>query len=154
MSSTFYIKKGRRYVPISEYDEEFSNSYRMGTTLVFAKPGSLSKRPIDPNFAAMIAAGSYARDKITDVLIEASSARPMTAPVTETQQKAWKKLKEAYGEEMSYLAFPSAVEAVDAGIDAMCKEAETMLQNPAVRAAYDQFMMVCQLTKDQFSTQG
>lgn len=40
MSETFYRKKGRRYIPVAEYDSELSHSFGEGHSLVYCKPGS------------------------------------------------------------------------------------------------------------------
>jgi hypothetical protein len=34
---------------------------------------------------------------------------------------------------------------VEAGVRAMCVEADKLLQHPSVRDAYDKFMMICKL---------
>jgi hypothetical protein len=48
---------------------------------------------------------------------------------------------------MFYLQYPAIVDAVTAGIRAMQDEAEELMTHNAVRAAWDQFLTVCQLTK-------
>ena len=78
----------------------------------------------------------------------ASEARPKKGPLTEAQQKAWQVMKEAYGDDIFYLTYPSHVEIVEAGIKAMQEEANKMLEHPSVRDAYNQFMMVYQLVKE------
>jgi hypothetical protein len=152
MNTTLYVKKDRRYVPVSEFDDTYRDRFPLGATLTVAKPGSVSHRAVNPDFASMVAAGTYARDKMVSALVAASEAKPQEKVVTESQHKAWNDFKQAYGQDICYITYPSAMEIVDAGLDEMRKEAETMLQNPAVRAAYDQLMTVWQLTKDQTST--
>jgi hypothetical protein len=43
----------------------------------------------------------------------------------------------------------SAREAAEDAVKAMAAEAEKLLTNPAVRKAYDHFLLVAALTKDQ-----
>ena len=147
--TTFYIKKGRRYVPVSEYDSDLMDAYPYGTHLVVVKPGSTSRKyTIDPAFAPMIAAGEFARDRMCTALHEASQARPKSPIATEEQQKAWKQLQTAFGAQLFFLEYPSMNEVAEAGIKAMQEEAEKMLENPAVRKAYERFLMVYELAKD------
>ena len=43
----------------------------------------------------------------------------------------------------------STRDAVDAGVKAMAAEAQELLENPAVRKAYERFMLVCKLACEQ-----
>jgi len=151
--TTFYKKVGRKYVPVAEYDRELTNSYEYGATLVTCVRGMTSRRDkIDPAFAPMIAAGEFAKDAISTVLMNASDLKPTKVPITEEQREAWENLTQAFGEEMHMLQWPSFREAVDAGVDAMRREANITLENPAVKKAYDQFMLIYKLTKETNDT--
>lgn len=147
--TTFYKKIGRKYVPVAEYDNELIGSYQYGATLVVCTKGiTTTKYNIDPAFAPMIAAGEFAKDAISAALMNASDLKPTRTPLTEEQRQAWKNLVLAFGEEIHLLQWPSFREAVDAGIDAMKREVVSTLQNPAVKQAYDHFMLVYKLTKE------
>jgi len=149
MKKIYYEKVGRKYVAVSEYDSCLANSYPNGNTLVMISPGSTSRRyNVDPNFAAMIAAGHHAESAMTKAMQVASELRPTQTPVTEGQQKAWKKLAKEFGSDLCTLNGMSTHDIVDAGIKAMQLEADKLMQNVAVKAAYDQFMLVCALTKE------
>ena len=88
MKKIYYEKVGRRYVPVYEYDNDFLDAWPRGTHLVTCHPGGQSRRyNIDPNHAALIAAGIVA-------------------------------------------------------------EADKLMANPTVKAAYDQFLFLCELTKE------
>ena len=39
MKKIFYEKQGRKYVPVSEYDNDFLDSFTQGTHLVMSYPG-------------------------------------------------------------------------------------------------------------------
>jgi hypothetical protein len=146
----YYTKVGRRYVPVAEYDSDFLDSFPKGTHIVMSYPGGRSTRyNIDPALAPMIAAGRFAENKILDAMRQASEARPKERPFTEKQRKAWKQLQKAMGEEMFYLQYPSNMDIVEAGIEAMQEEANKMLEHPSVRDAYNQFMMVYKLVKEE-----
>ena len=145
----FYKKAGRRYVPVSEYDNELLDSFPKGTHLVMVYPGGSSRRfNINPNYAAMIAAGRLAEDAISRVLMKASDLRPKRSPVTPEQHAAWEHLVKVFGPEAKYLEWPSAREASEKAVEAMQIEAEKLMQNESVRKAYDHFMLMCELAKD------
>ena len=145
----FYIKKGRRYIPHSYYSNEMCDAFPKGTHLVQVYSGGSSRRfNIDPNYAAMIAAGRVAEDAISKVLMRASDLRPKRAPLTEGQRAAWDNLIKEFGEEARCLEWPSAREACEEAVKAMQLEADKLLENPIVRQAYDRFLFIAELTKD------
>lgn len=149
MKKIYYEKQGRKYVPVAEYDNDFLDSFTKGTHLVMSYPGGSSRRfNIDPNYAAMIAAGRVAEDAISKAVVKASEMRPQKTPITEKQRKAWENLSKAFGDERYYIEIPSAREIAEEGVKAMMMEAEQLLENPSVRKAFERFQMVCQLTKD------
>ena len=145
----YYEKRGRKYVPVSEYDSDYLDSFPKGAHLVMCYPGGSSRRyNIDPAYAPMIAAARVAEDKICEVIRKAQDLRPSKTPLTEGQRKAWKKLTKEFGEEMHTLTIPSARDAADEAIKAMMAEADKLLANPSVRKAYERFIMICELTKE------
>ena len=148
MKKIYYEKKGRRYVPVSEYDSEYLDSFPKGNHLVMCYPGGSSRRfCIDPALAPMIAAGRYAEDVICDALRKASDLRPKRAPITKGQQAAWENLVKEFGEDARMLEWPSARDVCDQAVKAMQVEADRLMQHASVRQAYEQFMLVCELTK-------
>ena len=151
MSKTiFYKKSGRRYVPVSEYDNELMDAFTKGTHLVQVYPGGSSRRyNIDPNYAAMIAAGRVAEDAISKVIMERSALRhKQNQALTNEQQEAWKAFNRAMGDDRYALEWCSYREAAEAGVSAMIQEAEKLLENPSVRKAFERFLLVAELTKD------
>ena len=145
----FYIKKGRRYVPHSSYSSEFCDSFPKGTHLVQSYPGGSMRRfNIDPAYAPMIAAGRVAEDAISKVLMRASDLRPKKMPMTPKQIAAWDNLVKEFGEEARCLEWPSAREACEEAVKAMQVEADKLLDNPTVRKAYEKFLFVAELTKE------
>ena len=150
MKKIYYEKVGRRYVPVAEYDSTLLDSFPKGSHLVMCYPGGSSRRfNIDPNYAAMIAAGRVAEDAISQAVVKASEMRPHNKPITEKQQKAWKALAKAFDNDRYYIEIPSAREIAEEGIKAMQVEADKLMSNPAVRRSYERFLLVCELTKER-----
>ena len=153
MKKIYYEKIGRRYVPVSEYDSEYLDSFSKGTHIVMCYPGGQSRRyNIDPNYAAMIAAGRVAEDAICDALRKSSEMRPQRTPITPGQKKAWENLAKELGDELCPLTYGSTRDHAEAGVNAMIAEADKLMSHPAVRDAYEQFQTVCNLVKQKQNT--
>ena len=144
----FYEKVGRRYKPVLENDNEFYDALPYGNHLIMCYPGGRSTRyNVDPALAPMIAAARVAEDQMSEAVRKASEMRPRRYPLTEKQQKAWTNLNRALGDDVYTLEIASAREIAEAGLKAMQQEAQQLMTNPAVRLAYEQFLLVCELTK-------
>ena len=146
----YYEKVGRKYVPVSEYDSDFMDSFTKGTHLVDVYPGGTSRRfNIDPDYAGMIAASRVAEDAMTRAISKASEMRPKQTPLTEGQRKAWRKLAKEFGDELATLNINCSRDIAEAGIKALQNEADMLYCNPAVKKAFDHFILLCELTKEQ-----
>jgi len=150
MKKIYYEKKGRRYVPVYEYDQTLMDSFPKGTHIVMCYPGGQSRRyNIDANYAALIAAGRVAEDAISKVIMDKSALRvpEKHEPITEEQKAAWEHLASTFGQKQFALEWCSYREAAEAGVKAMQEEADKLMQHESVRKAYDHFMLMCELTK-------
>lgn len=145
----YYEKIGRKYVPVSEYDSEYLDSFSKGTHIVMCYPGGQSRRyNIDPAYAPMIAAGRVAEDAICRAISKASEMRPQRTLITLGQQRAWKKLAKEFGDELATLHGLCIHDCAEAGIKSMQEEADKLLKHASVRKAYDHFMLMCELTRE------
>jgi hypothetical protein len=150
MKKVYYEKIGRRYHPVAEYDNDLLDSFPKGAHLVLCYPGGSSRRfNVEPNHAAMIAAGRVAEEKISEVIRKASELSPQRTPLTPKQLKAWQNLAKEFGEELCTLQGASTRDIAEAGVKAMIEEAEQLMSNPAVKKAYEHFQLVCELTREQ-----
>lgn len=146
----FYKKEGRKYIPVYEYDQELMDAFPKGSHLVICYPGGQSTRyNIDPNYAAMVAAGRLAEDVISAALMKASDLRPKSSPLTEGQRHAWENLVKEFGPDAKQLEWPSARECAEEAVKAMQLEAYKLMQHESVRLAYDHFQLVCSLTVEE-----
>jgi hypothetical protein len=146
MKKLYYIKEGRRYKPVAEYDSELMDSFPKGSHLVCVYPGGYG---IDPAYAPMIAAGRVAEDAISKAIYAASEAKPKERPITPRQRAAWEEMKAAFGDEFFSLEFASTRDLAEAGVNAMMEEQEKLLENPTVRKSYERFLLVAALTKEK-----
>ena len=153
MKKIFYEKVGRRYKPVSEYDSELVDAFQKGTHLVMVYPGGASRRyNVDPNYAALIAASRVARDPMHQAINEATKMHrdQYEGYILEpAQQKAWEHFVEVMGERGRILHYDSVHDIADAGLRALEEEAAKLMEHESVKQAYEQFLLVCKLTKSQ-----
>jgi hypothetical protein len=153
MKKIYYVKEGRKYVPVAEYDNDLMDSFHKGNHLVMVYPGGTSRRfNIEPALAPMIAAGRVAEDAVCSAMMKASELKPQRTPITPAQQKAWQALANAFGDELCTLNGASVRDIAEAGVKAMQTEADKLLQHEAVKQAYDHFMFVAKLVHDEDNT--
>jgi hypothetical protein len=150
MKKIFYEKKGRRYVPVMEYDNEMLDAFPKGTHIVMCYPGGQSRRfNIDPNYAAMIAAGRVAEDAICTAMIKADEVQPQRKALTEAEREAWNNLIAIWGDEARSLRRPAIRDIAEAAVKAMQDEADKLMKHEGVRRAYEHFQLMCELTKEK-----
>jgi len=146
----YYEKRGRRYVPVAEYDSDLMDAFHKGTHLVQVYPGGSSTRyNINPNYAAMIAASRVAENAMCDAIHRASELRPKRKLLTQKQMDAWNHLIEVFGEEARCLDQASSRDIAEAGVNALQAEADKLMKHSSVKRAYEQFQLVCELTKKE-----
>ena len=150
MKKIYYEKQGRKYVPLAEYDNDFLDSFPKGTHLVMCYPGGASRRfNIDPNYAAMIAAGRVAEDAICTAMIKADEIQPPRKAMTDAERDAWNNLIAVWGDEARSLRRPAIRDVAEAGVKAMMTEADKLMQHESVKKAYEHFLLICEFTKDK-----
>lgn len=127
-----------------------SMDFPEGAHLVVNRNGYVTVAPVEVSLAPMIAAGTYCISEISQSIFRASEIRPhIKNELTVEQKEQWDKLVEAFGDQARYIEVPSAREAAQAGVNSLIKEAEKLMQNPNVKKAFDNFMTICKLTKEQ-----
>ena len=150
MKKIYYEKKGRRYVPVAEYDSEYLDSFPKGNHLVMCYPGGASRRfNIEPALAPMIAAGRVAEDAICRRIQQETELRPANREIDEETQRKWKKFIATIPEDFRFMfTHGCARDAAEAGVKAMQEEADKLMRHESVRKAYDHFMLMCKLVKE------
>lgn len=150
----FYQKVGDKYLPVSEYDSYLHSALPKGKHLIVSvDPGMTSYHyNIDPAFAPLLAAAKYSESALSNAIVKATELRRKESAnrkLTDEQRKAWEHLVEVFGEDARQLEWPSARGAAEEVVNVLAHEAEKMLTVPAVKLAYEHFMMVYKLTKDE-----
>jgi hypothetical protein len=148
--TTYYVKRGRRYFPVSQWDPQLDQALPPGHHLVSVRPGQESLRcNIEPARAPMIAAGMLAEEAMSRAIYNAMELRPAPIRLTARQQTLMKELTESMNRQDLGWRRASAAEAAQAGVRALQEEAERLLENAAVRQAYQDFLLLCELTKKE-----
>lgn len=151
--TTFYKKIARRYVPVMEHDSEVMDGLPYGEHLISVRPGSESRRHhIDPALAPMIAAGLYAEDDMSRAIYNAMELRPQPMPLSDQQRALLQQLTDSMNDHDIRWVRACAQEAARAGIAALQQEAQRRLSHPAVKAAYEHFLVVAKLAEKHDST--
>lgn len=115
MSETIYIKKGRRYKPIYEYDPLVCDSFPQGSHLVVSTPGCrITRYRVEPDTAPILAAIAMGRDSMVQAIQKASEVSSRDALLSPRELKAFEEWKKATGRETLLLSRPSAVEIFEA----------------------------------------
>jgi hypothetical protein len=150
MQTTFYKKAGRRYVPVYEYDSELMDAFPKGSHVVICYPGGKSIRyNIDPNYAAMIAAGRLAEDTISDALVKAGELRPHARAISQKSRDLYDKFVDSLEDDERYfIERPSAREMAEQAINVMQAEANKLMTNDAIKQAYEHFLFLCELSRE------
>ena len=152
MKKTYYEKRGRRYVPVAEYDNDWMDSFPEGNHLIVCRPGSVSRRyRIEPDLAPMIVAGLYAEDAMSRAIYNAMELRPQPVIMTPRQLKLMEELTRSMNQQDAQWTRPCAQDAARAGVQALQQEAQRRMSHPAVREAYEQFLTVARLCEKQRS---
>jgi hypothetical protein len=154
MNKVFYEKVGKRYKPVREYDSTLMDAMPKGTHIIMCYPGGQSTRySIDPALAPLIAAGRVAEDAISNAIHKASELRPARSyNITPEQRKlfdAFLASMPADDYQRNMMTYGSIRDAAEAGVKAMIDEANKLLENPAVKKAYEHFLLVAELTKGE-----
>ena len=156
MVTGIYKKVGRRYVEIGEYDQEMIDYVPNGTTMIVKRPGMTSRRyNVEPDILPLLAAGLYCEDEISSAIHRASELRPANRSITLEQRAAFDRFLETMSEDDSnrfMMTVGSAREAAEAGTKALAAEAQKLLVNDSVRAAYEHFLLLCKLSVTENAT--
>ena len=138
-------------MPVYEYDQDLLDAFPKGNHLVMCYPGGQSRRfNIDPNYAALIAAGRVAEQPMRDAIRKASEMHQSNEQaLTNEQLAAWENFVEVMGDRGRYVHYRSVHDIAEAGLKALEEEAAKLMTHPAVRDAYEQFQLVCKLVKDK-----
>jgi len=112
----------------------------------------MTKFNINPNHAAMIAAGRIAHEAITSAISGDNRIQPTRKALTIAEKKAWDNLIKVWGDSAKQLQYPCASDVATGAVNAMVKEASYFMENEMCKAAYEEFEATCRLVLPQHET--
>ena len=149
--TTFYTKEGDDYIPVKYHDDRLLSSFTSGATLVVKKDNAtMYRRDIEVDTLPLYAAAVYMENTLRDIIAQSSKAKFPKDKVHDTPAvlEAWDNLQTAMGDKLFYLQYPSIHDIAEEISKALQQEASALLQYPAVKHAYENFLTACRLCKD------
>ncbi len=95
----------------------------------------------------MIAAGRTAEDAIATAVAKAMELRDNVTPYTKRQKELIRELTSTMKAQDIKWIRPAARDAANAGVRALMDEADNLMKHPAVKQAYEHFLLVSKLTQ-------
>lgn len=156
--STFYrkivSKFGRvKYEPVMEYDNDLSYALPKGSHLITVEPGCKSTiYNVEPDTVRLLAAAMLVKEKMIKTLLTNADMRPKNSPITPEQQEAWENFRATMSDQLSVLHGPSINDVYQSFIDELIKNTDSCFENPAVKKAWDNFILMYQLSLNSNNT--
>lgn len=145
-SEIYYKKVGKKYVPISVYDHNVLGSLPKGHHLVIVDDNFKSTyHNVTPDIVPLIAATKIFEKIITSKLLEKSQQRTFSPELTSEQRKAWDAYYELVKNSNNVSFGLSYSEIARSVTQILENKTAEMMKNPAVKNAYDEFMVICKL---------
>jgi len=111
-STTWYEKRGRKYVPVAEYQR--IDGWPQGFHIMYCKPGSkLVRIGINPDRVNLLAAVLENEDRMREVIRDCLEMRPRKRELTKKQVAAWKAFEAAMGNDRFMVEYESIAGIVD-----------------------------------------
>ena len=143
-----YEKVGDEFVPVRYWNETI-NSFPKGEHLVIAGDNAIIRTyNIDPGYVELIAAGKHFHSHLVDELIEAGSHKLNNFELTEEQEEAWANLNRLLNQDAA-LQIESYSTIADKAVSKLESKLKPYLNNPAVKQAYNNYIMVLRLAFDK-----
>jgi hypothetical protein len=143
---TYYVKRGRKYQPVSQYESGLLESLSSGTYLVNVKLGCRSVRhTVDSKLdLALLATAHSLRDHLSTKLMTAQEAQP-SRPLSPRAQELWRQLQEESGDQRFMIQYPSAAQVVDEFMLELTEQTQKKLAVAAVRESWQEFCTLVDL---------
>lgn len=116
--TTYYEKRGRRYVPVMEAVTHWG--LPEGSYLVQVTPGSTTtKYHVNPDYAAVEAALMTLEDAMVEAMLQESKLRPSSVPMSAEEIAAWEVFRTVLHGREIVMYSPSIHNVVQAGINVL-----------------------------------
>jgi hypothetical protein len=122
--TTLYIKRGRRYHPISEYDPEAMDALPIGAHMVIVEPGVKQLHyHVDPDRAGLLAALQEHEAELIQAITQASEKKVATWGTSSRERRAVKAYRDIMQDtHMLVISRPAAASILDGLKNALMQE--------------------------------
>lgn len=144
---TYYRKVGRRYVPAFELDPTLTDALPIGVHLQVVRPNGMSRRyNVDPNFAAILAAAMLLEDRLVDIIFNAINRLKIDGAYRDVElERELNDVLNRILERGSVAYYASGCDVTREVLDVIARKASELMDNPAIKEAYDHFLLTCKL---------
>jgi oxalate decarboxylase/phosphoglucose isomerase-like protein (cupin superfamily) len=124
--TTLYVKRGRRYHPISEYDPEAMDALPIGAHMVIVEPGVKQLHyHVDPDRAGLLAALQEHEAELIQAITQASEKKVATWGTSSRERRAVNAYRGIMGDaHMMVISRPAAATILDGLKKALMQEAQ------------------------------
>ncbi len=147
------VKKGSRnvYVPVAKYIPDSGERLSLGVHLQNVTENGWTRRfKVDPALVPFVAAAMILQPKLIDIMQEAEKFRIPTPLVSTPEQKAaLDQVEVLFNRRFDTLQRDSIHDVSKNVLQVIQDAAVETLKNDTVRAAYEQFLLVVELTKEK-----
>lgn len=149
ISDTYFKKNGRKYEPVcfEAFDRDVF-PYNASTLIVRHDSSTYYRYNIEPDAAQYVAGGLVLREMVADILVEMNKLYDKDHDaLTPEQLEAYENFNKALNR-TTYMYGKSIYEISDE----ICKKVTNVMiekhKNPAVREAYEHYLMMVKLSED------
>lgn len=149
--TVFYKKEGRKFIPVTYYDDSvLSEAMPEGATLIVKQKNlTMTRRNVDIDYAPMLAAAMATKESLSTTLVKSSEVRPHRKALTKEQLAEWQAIMDKHGDDFRYIEYPSAYESVEAAVAFLADQVVTAHKNQAVSEAWNHYKLLVALTLEK-----
>lgn len=145
-----YEKVNGRYKKVSVYDSRFYDYYNPGHYLISVeKTWKTTRRDVEPALIPLIAAATSFERDLTEGLVKCSSVYKHTVELTPEQREAWEHFAKLVEKQKWTMYGPSYADVARGATQKLIEKAAEMMEVPAVKEAYEEFLLVYKLAVDE-----
>lgn len=145
-----YKKVNKRYKKVAIYDNHFHDYYVPGHYLIsVGKTFKTTRHNVRPDLVPLIAASIAFEEELTRNLVKNSNQYNHSIELTSEQKEAWDNFSKTV-EKLKWAAYgPSYAEISRKATQKLIEDAAEIMEVPAVKQAYEEFLLVFKLAVEE-----
>ena len=147
-STTYYVREGDGFVPVTENCGDMVRSLTQGSYLLTVDPGnSTSIKKLDVEYSIFDATAEVLRDDLIKLLVFELDATPNPKPLTHEQLTAWENLKHSFGNQMCSLEHKSIQSVVDSFLSVIKSKCQSVYEHPVLKQEHNRFKTLLKIAE-------